>query len=283
MMHSMLIVDDEEMVRWALRELFMHDGWEVHGAADGNEAVAMVQGNRYDFVITDLKLPGRSGVDVVREARRNNPDAGVMVLTGYGSLDTAVQALRLGAWDYVTKPCDVAYVRRRVGEFLQRVPAQNGELRNASLGDDDVVDFLGGSGTEVLSPVAMDVGEGDPSPLDRLKQVLTDVGLSERRGGQVVQFCVEAVACLRGRPLGRAALLKGHLVIGVTGSSGADEESWRMLRRVWFGFELDVRVVESNGGCSVVLCEGIAHEGGQGLPRRGARAEDSREGARQAS
>ena len=83
MTRRMLIVDDEETIRWALRELFMQDGWAVDGAADGNEAVSKVEQTPYDFLITDLKMPGTDGVEVIRKARMANPATGVMILIQY--------------------------------------------------------------------------------------------------------------------------------------------------------------------------------------------------------
>ena len=130
MMRRMLIVDDEETIRWALAELFMQDGWAVQCAADGEEAVRRVEEDPFEFMITDLKMPGLPGVEVVRRARRANPAMGVMVLTGYASLETAVEAVRLGAWDYVTKPCDVRYLRSRVEQFTRERGGE--QLRLAS-------------------------------------------------------------------------------------------------------------------------------------------------------
>jgi len=152
MTRRMLIVDDEETIRWALSELFMQDGWVVRSAADGSEAAHRVQEDPFEFMITDLKMPGLPGVEVVRRARCANPAMGVMVLTGYASLETAVEAVRLGAWDYVTKPCDARYLRSRVEQFTRERGGEQLRLASrAALSAQDVEGFRNGGGTELLS------------------------------------------------------------------------------------------------------------------------------------
>ncbi len=96
----------------------MQDGWEVHCAADGDEAVAMISRGTYDFMITDLEMPGMSGVDVIKEVRCRHPHMGVAILTGYASLEAAVDALRLRAWDYLTKPVNVKDLKQSIADYF---------------------------------------------------------------------------------------------------------------------------------------------------------------------
>jgi DNA-binding response OmpR family regulator len=257
----MLVVDDEETIRWALRELFMQDGWEVHDVGDGDEAAGMICAHTYDYMITDLKLPGCSGVEILEGARKRNPRMGVTVLTGYASLDTAVQALRLGAWDYVTKPCKAPELKDRIDEFFECAGRQPARLTaGGSLAQEDLADFAAGAGTEVLSLSTLEADRQASSVFGRLRGMFTDLGFRRERAEELVQFCIEAAAVLpdsNGGSRGRAGLLKGHVVVSVTGHCDAGDAELDMLRKVGEQFGVDTRIVRSDGRCSVVLSEAI--------------------------
>ncbi len=101
-----LIVDDELSVRSSLEEWFREDGFAVDTAEDGNAALRAMDKGPFDIVLLDLKMPGLDGVEVQKRLREIDPNATVIILTAYASVETAVQALKLGAFDYVTKPVD---------------------------------------------------------------------------------------------------------------------------------------------------------------------------------
>jgi DNA-binding NtrC family response regulator len=103
---DVLVVDDEPEVLDLLSEYFRTRGLRVATAADGRAAVTALErdGARFALVVTDLHLPGVDGLGVLEAARRANPSASVVIVTGYASLDSAIQAVRLGAYDYLTKP-----------------------------------------------------------------------------------------------------------------------------------------------------------------------------------
>ena len=103
---KILIVDDELSVRQSLREWFLEDGWAVTIAEDGNAALQLMDDGPYDIVLLDLKMPGMDGITVQKRIRELDKDACVIILTAYASVETAVEALKLGAFDYVTKPVD---------------------------------------------------------------------------------------------------------------------------------------------------------------------------------
>ncbi|MFO7958562.1 MAG: response regulator [Candidatus Brocadiia bacterium] len=260
MNRSMLIVDDEETIRWALRELFMSDGWEVHCAADGDEAESLIAERPYDFMITDLKMPGVSGVELIRRARAGNSEMGVMVLTGYASLETALEAIRLQAWDYVTKPCKVAYLKERIDEFFDdRSSAAGGEGAGERLSEPDARAFLKGSGMELLSFEALEGDEDSRRALTALREMFAHAGIEAERAGQLVQVCVETVALANGRAgrvRGRAGLLHGHVVVAMNGP-GVKEVPAERLREVAESLGVNVRLLERGGAISMVLSEGI--------------------------
>lgn len=114
-----LIVDDEMGVRESLRALLSHE-WEVTTASSGEEALALLARQPVDVMTLDLKMPGLGGISVLERAKQLDPDLEVLIITGYGSLDTAVQGLRYRALDYLSKPFDVDHVRRLVHTALAR-------------------------------------------------------------------------------------------------------------------------------------------------------------------
>jgi DNA-binding NtrC family response regulator len=103
---KILIVDDELSVRQSLREWFLEDGWAVTTAENGNAALQLMDDGPYDIVLLDLKMPGMDGITVQKRIRELDKDACVIILTAFASVETAVEALKLGAFDYVTKPVD---------------------------------------------------------------------------------------------------------------------------------------------------------------------------------
>jgi DNA-binding NtrC family response regulator len=101
-----LIVDDEHSVRKSLQEWFLEDGFHVQTAEDGHQALLTLDSGPFDIYIVDLKMPGMDGITLQKRILEGYPDAAVIILTAYASVDTAVEALKLGAFDYVTKPVD---------------------------------------------------------------------------------------------------------------------------------------------------------------------------------
>jgi DNA-binding NtrC family response regulator len=101
-----LIVDDELSVRSSLEEWFKEDGFLVETAEDGQAALRAMDRGPYDIVLLDLKMPGMDGISVQKRVREIDPEATIIILTAYASVQTAVEALKLGAFDYVTKPVD---------------------------------------------------------------------------------------------------------------------------------------------------------------------------------
>jgi DNA-binding NtrC family response regulator len=105
--YSILIVDDEESIRISLTNYLQQEGYKITTAESGDKAVEMIKKNyHFDLIITDLMMDGIDGIGVLKEAKEAHPDQLVIILTGYGSLNTAVDAMRLGAFDYMQKPCE---------------------------------------------------------------------------------------------------------------------------------------------------------------------------------
>jgi DNA-binding NtrC family response regulator len=119
-MKKILLVEDKESLARMLEEALGTEGLECEWSANGSDAVRrLAEGRRYAVILTDLRLPGADGLAVVRQARENDPDCPVIVMTGFGTIETAVEAMRLGAYDFIEKPIDVEHlllVIRRVRE-----------------------------------------------------------------------------------------------------------------------------------------------------------------------
>jgi two-component system response regulator RegA len=103
---SILIVDDDEVFRTRLARAFVDRGYDVRTAGDYDSAVATAQGDSPELAVLDLKMPGRSGLELVKALREIDPATKMLVLTGYGSIATAIDAVRLGATYYLAKPAD---------------------------------------------------------------------------------------------------------------------------------------------------------------------------------
>ena len=105
-MEKILIVDDNETLRFTLTELLEDSGFECKAVEDGSAALDEVRKNSYGLVILDMRLPGMSGLEILRKIKENNKSLPVIMLTAFGEIRTAVEAMKQGAHDFITKPFD---------------------------------------------------------------------------------------------------------------------------------------------------------------------------------
>jgi DNA-binding response OmpR family regulator len=115
---KILIVEDEELVRSSLADVLLADGYAVETAANGQAALDRLGQENFDLILLDLILPGVDGMEVMRSAARLAPDTKILVLTGHGTLETAVEALRQGAHDYILKPASAHVILSSVARGL---------------------------------------------------------------------------------------------------------------------------------------------------------------------
>jgi two-component system NtrC family response regulator len=116
-----LVVDDDESLRWVTQAQLQQSGYEVVAAADGTSALEQVPTLSPDLVITDLKMPGMSGLDLLKEIRTQYPEVIVIMVTAFGSVETAVDAMKAGAYDYITKPVNMDELRLVVSRGLEHL------------------------------------------------------------------------------------------------------------------------------------------------------------------
>jgi DNA-binding response OmpR family regulator len=115
-----LIVDDEQNILLFLSEALEDEGYKITTKGSGKEAVSIIEHENFDLVLVDLKLHDIDGLEVTREVKKHSPDTVVIMLTGHGSLDTAVEAMRFGVFDYLLKPCSLQDLRNSLRRGLEK-------------------------------------------------------------------------------------------------------------------------------------------------------------------
>jgi len=142
---SILIVDDEETMRDACRQVFASDDFILKEASTGDDALEMVRGESFDLVILDLKIPGVDGMEMLRRMEAESPGTAVVVITGYATVDSAVEAMKLGAADFLPKPFTPDVLRLTVRRALRgaRMAKENlllkSQIEDRRGGDYDLV------------------------------------------------------------------------------------------------------------------------------------------------
>lgn len=183
---SVMVVDDEPGIRTALRASFLRRGWRVEAASGAREAIRNLQGRAFDLVVTDMRMPDGSGMEVMRAARYSSPSTAVILLTAYGSVPDAVNAMRDGALDYLTKPIAFDRLQEAAAVVMQRArqtpahdPWSEGEIVGrsplllraiqraraaASTGADVLIEAESGTGKELLARFIHDASDRSGKP-----------------------------------------------------------------------------------------------------------------------
>jgi DNA-binding NtrC family response regulator len=117
---NILVADDDEIIREIILSLLAGEGYTVRPARDGLEAIKILKTEKINLIITDLWMPGADGIEVLKEAVKLDPDRAVIILTAYGTLDTALKTIREGAYDYMTKPFKMEEMLIRVNNACER-------------------------------------------------------------------------------------------------------------------------------------------------------------------
>lgn len=109
--YRILVVDDEKVIREFLRDFLSDQGYETDLATDGKEALDKIKRSNYDLVITDIKMPNADGIEVLRKVKRKNSNTGVIIITGYPSLETEKECKKFGAAGYLVKPFQISQIK----------------------------------------------------------------------------------------------------------------------------------------------------------------------------
>ncbi|RJP68916.1 MAG: sigma-54-dependent Fis family transcriptional regulator [Ignavibacteriales bacterium] len=128
---KVLIVDDEKVIRDSLEVLLKDEGYKAETAPDGEEALAKIKAENYDIIITDIKMPKIDGIELMQQAKNLSPDSFFIIMTAYASVNTAIEALRQGAYDYLIKPVEFDDVILRLKRLIsyKRLISENVSLR----------------------------------------------------------------------------------------------------------------------------------------------------------
>ncbi len=136
---KVLIIEDEQLIRWSLKQRFSSEGYAADEAESARDALALLAEHSYDLVMLDYKLPDMTGLEVLREIRRTDHDVVVIMMTAFGKVETAVEAIKLGAYDFVSKPFQIDQImllverglettrlKRQVRDYRERMREQYG-------------------------------------------------------------------------------------------------------------------------------------------------------------
>jgi diguanylate cyclase (GGDEF)-like protein len=115
-----LIVDDEEIMRSFLADVLVDEGYEVDIAENGEQGIEKIKTGNFHLVVTDVKMPGVSGIDVLKSAKNIDKNIDVIIMTGYASVNTAVESMKLGAVDYITKPFNIDQIKMIVERTIDK-------------------------------------------------------------------------------------------------------------------------------------------------------------------
>lgn len=130
---QLLLVDDEERFLETTKRLLEKRGVEVLTATDGLEALTILDAQRVDVVILDVKMPGVDGVEVLRKIKQEQPLVEVIMLTGHASVKSAVEGLKLGAFDYLMKPCDISALLEKANQAYAKKQTMEDKIRKAKI------------------------------------------------------------------------------------------------------------------------------------------------------
>jgi len=144
---KIFIVDDESTIREFLREVILAEGFSVFEASDGEEALKIIERNPMDVVIMDLRMPGMDGIETLNEIRKRNIDSKVIIMTGYATIRTAVEAIKFGAFDYIVKPFEndeiVATIKKAISG--SKIPNSYSSFNKGNLDEGQPFGIIGDS------------------------------------------------------------------------------------------------------------------------------------------
>jgi len=129
---KILVIEDEDEVRHSYDDMFTFFGYDVESVPNGREGMSRITKKDYDIVVTDLNMPEMNGIEVLKYIKKKKPYIEVIVITGYATLENAIEAMKVGAYDYFAKPVDIEHVRIVISKCVQQIQSrkENEELRS---------------------------------------------------------------------------------------------------------------------------------------------------------
>ena len=120
MAFKILVAEDEEITLNNIVDTLQEEGYKVVSSRNGADALQMIEKDHFDVLITDIKMPGMSGIELLDKVIGHHPETEVIIITGFGSISSAVEAMKKGAVDYITKPFDLDELLLKVGKIFQQ-------------------------------------------------------------------------------------------------------------------------------------------------------------------
>ena len=174
---NVLIIDDEEFILQLSRDILIKSQYNVKTASNGNEGIKLFESDKFDLILTDIKMPNINGLDVIRRVRVTNKEIPIIVITGHGTLDIAIDSLRLGAQGFILKPFTPAELRNGVAEAMEKTRLLSENIRMRAL--------------MPLFEVSKEIiGEVDPR---KLLKLIVDTAVKETRADKVCLALIDEV------------------------------------------------------------------------------------------
>lgn len=120
-MKRILVVDDEENARIALSKILTHEGYDVASASNGHEALNYLRGKEVELIITDINMPEMNGMAFLRELNRSHPASNVIMITAYGEVESYIEAMNLGAFEYINKPVKLEELNKIINKIFKHI------------------------------------------------------------------------------------------------------------------------------------------------------------------
>ncbi len=160
-MAKILIVDDESSIRRVFRDILEHEKYGVDEAADGMDALAKIEKTKYDVIVMDIKMPKMDGMEALQKIQDIAPDVPVIMISGHADIDTAVQAVKIGAFDFISKPLDLQRILITIRNAMDKLEL-NTEIKvlKRKVAQNKVQEIVGGS--SAISKVKKEIDKVAP-------------------------------------------------------------------------------------------------------------------------
>lgn len=163
MSQTILVIDDEKAIRKALNEILSFEGFKIDEAADGAEGIGKIEQNTYDCILCDIKMPKMDGIEVLQKAQELKPDIPFIVISGHGNIETAVDAVKKGAYDYISKPPDLNRLLITIRNAMDKksLVAETKQLRKRVSRNSEMI--------------------GSSTPMEKIKETINKVAPTDAR------------------------------------------------------------------------------------------------------
>ncbi len=191
-MYKLLLVDDDLLILESISSALEQEGYDVVTAANGEEAIGLIQANPFDLILTDLVMDPVDGMAVLKSAKEKNPESLVIILTGYGDLISAIEALRLKADDYLLKPCEPEELSFRISNCMEKL-----ELKRKLKAYEKIVPVCCEC-KSIRDDNGKEIGEGEWMPVEQYILTKSKLAVSPTYCPECIKKELERIKILKG-------------------------------------------------------------------------------------